>query len=275
MAHWSYTYPRAARFLRSRIFLLVAIPVALALLAGVVVGATQLIGNLASSFAARNASPGYSRADNSQTDRVAEQATATAGTESPDTRTETDPVTAKPAAVTYKCWNGDTVSKLSKCARPRTDAQVYKYLKYVYPAVADLAGKCKKKPTPKKYSDVAAYLNCSVSGVSNVRFRYWRDLDDANGHYGQDEKKHDGARPYTVNIGGQQVDGWVRAYNKPDDGLLAVTMFLPEHHLSLSIEGKSTKRLWAEFERTTIRPVEEMLGYPSADGPSVTVLGRG
>ena len=182
--------------------------------------------------------------------------------------------TTEPVAVEFTCWNGDTVLGLSDCARPRNDSEAFAYLAYVYPAVADLGRECEQRKTPKKYSDVAAYVNCPVSGVSNVRYRYWRNADDANGHYDDDAETFNGGSPYEVYIGDQLVDGWVRDYGLPQDGSLTVTMFLPDQHLSLSIEGKTTKALWAEFDQTRIRPVQEMLGYPSAEGPSVTLLGR-
>lgn len=274
MAHWSYSYPRAARFVRSRAFLLVAIPVVLGLIAGVVIAISQLVGRPPVPTAGGTSSENPSSGDG-RVQATVQPTLGTSNAEVPVPPTKSELVPAGPTAVGFTCWNGDAVLDLTKCARPRTDAQAFKYLEYVYPGLADVVGRCERRPTPKKYSDVAAFLNCPVAGVSNVRYRYWRDRDDANGHYAEDDKKFDGASPYAVYIGDQRVGGWVRAYNKSDDGLLTVTMFLPEQHLSLSIEGKSMKGLWAEFERTMIRPVGEILGYPSADGPSLTVLGRG
>lgn len=195
--------------------------------------------------------------------------------ESPAATAEPEEQVTVPSSVKVICWTGELAIDLDACARPSTDAEAFEYLEYVYPAVAELIDSCELTPTPEKYSDVAASMNCPVDGVSNVRFRYWRDLDDAIGHYSEDETKYDADHAYDVYIGDQLVYGWVRTYSVPNDGLLTLTMFLPDHHLSLSIEGKSTKVLWAEFERTRIRPVEEMLGYTSADGPSVALLGRG
>lgn len=268
MSHWSYRFPKPARFVNSRLFLLVAVPISLTLVALAVVGTSQLVGHLMAA-AYEPQGPGPSIAS------TTEDSASSPPPLRSEPAAEPTPQTTEQLAVGFTCWNGSSVSDLGECPRPRKDSQAFSYLEYVYPAVAEFDGECERRSTPKKYDDVAAYFNCPMPGVTNVRFRYWRDISEAEHHYDEDDAKFGGARMYDVIIGDQWADGWVRTYDTPDKGRLTVTMFLPEHHLSLSVEGKSTKAIWAEFERTRIRPVEEMLGYPTAEGPSVTLLGRG
>ncbi len=211
---------------------------------------------------------------------VSPPGTVTPETAPPETAgpsTEADAATTEPAVpvVEYSCWDGEVVADLGDCRGPRTDAEAYAYLAYVYPRVAEVKADCEKKKTAAVYSDVAAFLNCPGEGVSTVRYRYWRNLDDAEDHYAKDARKYDAAKAHDVYVGDQSVGGWVRSYNIPEDGVLTLTMFVPELHLSLSIEGKSTSALWDEFERTRIRPVDEILGHRAGQEPSVALLGRG
>ena len=117
-------------------------------------------------------------------------------------------------------------------------------------------------------------------GDALIRYRYWASAADAEQHYGAKFTKKSTLATYTVAIAGAPANGWIKTDKdtvKGPGGIkrVVLTMWLPDQHLSLSVEGNTKASMWAAFDLARIRPLDQMLGHPEgtdADEAPITAV---
>jgi hypothetical protein len=175
------------------------------------------------------------------------------------------------------CWSGAVVSGVDQCWRPSNEAEIYTYLRYVYPSMDTQPGCTKETAAAAQgYSGITAMYDCEL-GEALIRYRYWQNPADAEKHY--EKKFRDGSllRAYPVLIGGTATKGWVKTDKKTVSGpggvrRVVLTMWLPEQQLSLSVEANNTDAMWAALKLARIRPAAQALSHPTGQNPAEAAI---
>lgn len=104
----------------------------------------------------------------------------------------------------------------------------------------------------------------------------------ATGHYDAKFTKKSTLATYDVSIGGQPATGWIKTDKDTAKGpggikRVVLTMWLPDQHLSMSVEGNTKTSMWAAFDLVRIRPLAQLLGHPDGTEPDeapITAVSR-
>jgi len=182
------------------------------------------------------------------------------------TATPSPTPTPTPSAPAVTCWDGSGAQSLAECEAP-SDAKAYwKYLRYAFPSIADHP-KCVKKDSTGEstYTGVTVMWNCEL-GKALIRYRYWAEPQDAKDHYRRKFDKKTTLASYDALIDGEPAVGWIKTDKNTAAGpgslkRKILTLWLPEHQLSVSIEGNTSKAMWAALKKVSIRPAAELLGH--------------
>lgn len=178
------------------------------------------------------------------------------------------PPSTAPAGLT--CWDGSAAA--GDCPQPADSDAAWRYLQYVFPSIATHSECTPMDSTGKAdYTGFTVMWDCEL-GDALLRYRFWEKASDATGHYGRKFNAKSTRAVYDVLIGGEPVKGWLKTDKDTVKGpggvkRVVATLWLPDQRLSLSIEGNSTKALWAAFDQVRIRPVDQVLGHPANETP--------
>ena len=187
-----------------------------------------------------------------------------------------------PAAAAIRCWDGTVSTDGSACSLPTGKDAGWSYLSYAYPSlaghtdceqVASTGGGTYKHPT--------VMWECEL-GDALIRYRYWESAADATGHYDAKFTKKSTLATYAVSIGGQPATGWIKTDKDTAKGpggikRVVLTMWLPDQHLSMSVEGNTKTSMWAAFDLVRTRPLAQLLGHLDGTEPDeapITAVSR-
>ena len=172
----------------------------------------------------------------------------------------------------FTCWDGVTHPLSSSCEPPASKDAAWRYLQFVYPSLAGHA-ECEPVDSSAKggYTGFTVMWDCELGDVL-LRYRFWENPADAVGLYNNKYDAETTAESYDLLVGGEPVQGWLkvdRDTRKGPDGVKRVvsTAWLPEFQLSLSVEGNTSKTMWAGLDKIRIRPVDQVLGHPENEVP--------
>ena len=191
--------------------------------------------------------------------------------------TPSQPTTApapepQPSIAGFTCWDGVTHPLSSSCEPPASKDAAWRYLQFVYPSLAGHA-ECEPVDSSAKggYTGFTVMWDCELGDVL-LRYRFWENPADAVGLYNNKYDAETTAESYDLLVGGEPVQGWLkvdRDTRKGPDGVKRVvsTAWLPEFQLSLSVEGNTSKTMWAGLDKIRIRPVDQVLGHPENEVP--------
>lgn len=195
------------------------------------------------------------------------QATSVSTVASPTPATTTSATTTG-----FTCWDNTTVTSISACRLPLGEDAAWNYLKYVYPSVASHPDCAKDEYVGTAYTGFTVMWECEL-GDSMIRYRYWEKVSDAEKHYTKKFDANTTLKTYDILIGGEPAEGWAKTDMDSATGPGGVkrrvmTMWLPTEHLSLSVEGNTTKAMWAAFNQVTTRSPAQSLGHSSGEAPA-------
>ncbi len=189
---------------------------------------------------------------------------------------------ALPTPAATLCWDGSTITDGSACPAPSGKDADWSYLQYAYPSIATHSD-CQQVSSTGNgaYKKPTVMWECEL-GDALIRYRYWEGLSDAEHHYGTKFTKKTTLASYDVTIGGAPANGWIKTDKKTTDGpggvkRVVLTMWLPDQHLSMSVEGNTKSSMWAAFDLARIRPLAQILGHPDGTDPdeaALTAVGR-
>jgi len=199
-------------------------------------------------------------------------------TPAPASVTPSTPTPPAPAAVV--CWDGSMITDGSACPTPSGKDADWTYLKYAYPSIATQPD-CEQVASKGAYSAPTVMWECEL-GDALIRYRYWESNADADAHYGKKFTKKTTLASYDLSIGGTPATGWIKTDKKTADGpdgikRVVLTMWLPDQHLSMSVEGNTKATMWAAFDLARIRPLTQILGHREGTEPdeaAITAIGR-
>lgn len=165
---------------------------------------------------------------------------------------------------------------------PSTKDAAWDYLSYAYPSFATHSG-CTKYVSAAKagYSGFTVMWECEL-GDALIRYRFWEKTSDADQHFGSKFSAKRVLKTYDILVGGEPANGWLktdRTTTKGPGGVkrVVLSVYLPDEHLSLSVEGNTTKSMWSAFDLVRIRPAAQALGHATGEEPTeapITAEGR-
>lgn len=155
-----------------------------------------------------------------------------------------------------RCWDDTVVDTIADCTRPSGTAG----LRYVYPGY-DHGRSC----VYKAYRTTTATFDCAIDG-GVLRFRWWRDKDEALGHY--TEKYQKGSKRDLI-LDGQRVGSLYRD-RTPVKGVYRLSGVM-WGNFSFSVEAKSTAKVDSLLTLIEVRHPEDLTGYRLDNGPAATV----
>lgn len=156
------------------------------------------------------------------------------------------------------CWDGSTTSDLAGCSEPELAAGI----RYVYPDY-DARGSCAYKDYREGRT---VTFDCDLGGKKMMRYRWWRDTDEAVAHYKHKFAK--GTRQPLVAAG--QTIGTLYRDTKPVGGVYRMSAFFRDH-FSFTIEAKTRREQNRLLGLLVIRNPDDFTGYPQDTGPKGTV----
>ena len=188
---------------------------------------------------------------------------------SPSAATSASPSgSATPAVTGVTCWDGTEAVAVSGCEPPSGKNASWQYLEYVYPSIAGHSECVKADSTGKStYTGITLMWECEL-GDALVRYRYWENAQDARTHYAKKFNAKTVQKTYDLLVGGEAVHGWAKTDKDTVAGpggikRVLVTVFLPDQNLSFTVEGNTSKSMWAAFDQVRVRPLEQSLGSPA------------
>lgn len=247
MAHWTYRYPRAARFFRSRAFLVVGPLLGVAALVGAGFGVVTIVANLPEPEPA----PAALQPAPAQVEQPSAEPVETGGPapESPPT--------------SFTCWDGAPARDASACDKPSGEDG----LKYLFPSLSenlqsDLFA-CQYTDYPKRDKFTFSY-DCPLPGESMestaqlIRYRYWSDTKASLKHY-RGVYKDGTSEPLFLN--GTNVGTVFRNTAPEEYGRYVIAFALFNGRMVMSIEGSDYALLEEMLEQARFRAPDEFYGY--------------
>lgn len=208
---------------------------------------------------------------------------APASSSAPTTSAPVAPTTtAPPVPAATTCWDGSRSADGTACPAPSGEEADWAYLQYVYPSIATQPNCTQRSSaTNAAYSELTVMWECEL-GDALIRYRYWESNADADMHYGEKFTKKTTLATYDPAIGGTPVKGWIKTDKKTANGpngikRVVLTMWLPDQHLSMSVEGNTKATMWAALDLVRIRPSAQSLGYLEGTEPdeaAIAAMGR-
>jgi hypothetical protein len=253
------------------------------LLIGVIVGALVLVGGGIGAAFATGLIGGRTPSATASRPAAPASGLPTAPSSAPATSAAPSATPSAPTQpASYTCWDGSEVASLSGCSMPTTKDADWTYLRYAYPSIATHTDCAKADSTGKSgYAGITLMWECEL-GDALIRYRFWQKSSDANHHFGDKFSAKNTLKTYSILIGGETAQGWLKTDRKTAKGpggvkRVILTVYLPKEHLSLSVEGNTTKTMWAAFDLVRIRPIAQVLGHAAGEDPAeapITAEGR-
>ena len=179
--------------------------------------------------------------------------------------------TPSPASVGFTCWDGST-GTIADCGLPADKDAAWDYLRFAYPSIASHAT-CEQVDSSGKldYTGFTVMWDCEL-GDALVRYRFWENPADAVSLYDGKYDAKTTLETYDLLVGGEPVKGWLKTDKDTVKGpggkkRVVATGWLPDQQLSFSVEGDSSKSLWAAIDLIRMRPADQMLGQPADQSP--------
>lgn len=145
----------------------------------------------------------------------------------------------------------------------------FEYLRYVFPSL-DEHGTCEPllSSATNGYVGMSVMWDCEL-GSSLIRYRYWQRTSDADKHYGRKFTKNT-RTAYKARLEGSKkvLSGWAKekqglqVNTRTGTSRYALTIWMPDYHLSLSAEGDTRADMRQALKLARIRVPEQMRGYP-------------
>jgi hypothetical protein len=163
------------------------------------------------------------------------------------TGSESEPPTS------YECWNQVMVPLLKQCTSPKSRTG----LRYVYPSLVAQWDDC----IYKAYRATTDTYECTVGKKGVIRYRYWKDSQEASRHYMTRYAKATTARMY---LDGNDV-GIIYRLDKRVSGVYALSGFWLDNHFSFSVESPTLADRNDLEKLLRLRAFDQTTGRPSGD----------